>query len=181
MPLRRHREFQAILIRLSSEFSSTTQSHEARFKGRWQTFLGTSVIGVRQTDRFRMGFYVVVFIEGEGEMCGRDLSKGPGYESGGNSTFVAALRGPSEKSVRIMIASTNVDVTKAVVIVLLCYALMCVMCHPYLAAILVLPGEEKLDKWMKEANLQTRERWVSAFAKISRKKGAGDHNCSVVL
>ena len=64
-----------------SPCNSITQSYEARLRGRWQTFLGTSVISVPPTDRYKSGFVVAVMIEEEGEMCGdsagSESAKGP--------------------------------------------------------------------------------------------------------
>ena len=169
------------MIRSSFETRFPIQSYEARFKGRWQTFLGTSVIGVRQSDRFRKGFYVVVMIEGEGKMCGGDRSQEEdviGSDSEDNSTVIATR----EKYVRIMIAPTNVDVTSAVVTVLFFYALTCVLAYALVS--FQMPLEGKVVRRIKEANIQkkTRERWDSALEKISKKKGVkqttfGYQNC----
>ena len=133
---------------------------------------------MRQTEQFREGFYVVVMIEEEGDMCGGgdNGQEEEGVDSGSedNSTLIDALRGPREKSVRIMIAPTNVEVRGAVVAVLLFYALTCLLASALVS--FQMPVEGKVVKRMKEANInrKTRERWNTALAKVSKKTGADD-------
>ena len=103
------------------------------------------------TDRYKSGFIVAVMIEGEGEMCGDSGSKSA---KEGNST--------GGKSVRIMVAPTNVDVTNAVVVVLLFYALTCLVCHPYFAQALV----------RFQTEIKSREGWEKAKEKLSNIRGA---------
>ena len=97
------------------------QPYEARYKGRWQTLLGTAVIDIRQADRFKSGFYIVVMIEEDGDRCVSDTAK-----LEGNTTDVNT---PSRygKSVRIMIEQKNLDVMEAVITVLVFYFFTCVL------------------------------------------------------
>ena len=137
---------------------STPQSYEARLRSRWQTFLGTSVISVPPTDRYASGFIVAVMIEGEGEMCGESE-----FAEEGNSTLVY----PRRKSVRIMVAPTDTDVTNAVVVVLLFYALTCLVCHPYFAQALV-----RFQTPLKGIQMKSRAGLEKAKEKLSNKRGA---------
>ena len=99
-------------------------------------------------------------IEGESEMCG---DSGSESAEKGNSTHVPF--GP--KSVRIMVAPTDVDVTNAVVVVLLFYALTCLVCHPYFAQALV-----RFQTPLKGIQMKSRAGLEKAMGKVSKKRGA---------
>ena len=112
------------------------------------------------TDRYKSGFIVAVMIEGEGEMCG---DSGSESAVGGNSTHVVSR----EKSVRIMVAPTNVDVVNAVVVVLLFYALTCLVCHPYFAQALV-----RFQAPLKGIQMKSRAGLEKAKEALTNKRGA---------
>ena len=114
------------------------------------------------TDRYKSGFIVAVMIEGEGEMCGDSAGSESAKE--GNSTLLVP-RG--RKSVRIMVAPTNVDVVNAVVVVLLFYALTCLVCHPYFAQALV-----RFQTPLKGIQMKSRAGLEKAKEALTNKRGA---------
>ena len=112
------------------------------------------------TDRYKSGFIVVVMIEGESEMCGDSGSESAEKSNSTHVTF-------GQKSVRIMVAPTEVDVTNAVVVVLLFYALTCLVCHPYFAQALV-----RFQTPLKGIQMKSRAGLEKAMEKVSKKRGA---------
>ena len=134
------------------------------------------MISVRQTDQYRNGFYIVVMIEGDGQKCGIENHQEIGSDSADNSTLIETVQGPVKKSVRIMIAPTNVDVTTGVVSVLLFYALTCLLAYALVS--FQMPVEGKVVKMIKKSDIprQTRKHWDTALARMSKKKGAEEHS-----
>ena len=69
----------------------------AKYNGRWQTVLNTSVIDVRLSEeRFGRGFYVVAMIDAEGGACG-------GGKEPADSKAVS-------KRIRVAISPTDQDI-----------------------------------------------------------------------
>ena len=105
------------------------------------------MIDIRQVDRFKSGFYIVVMIEEDGGMCASDTTKLKSANSDGsvmiNSTDVNT-RGRYRKSVRIMIEQKDLDITEAVITVLVFYFFTCVL--GWLLIMFQMPVEGKVVK-----------------------------------